>query len=350
VNGSQSRPPSWWPQRLFSQRRERFQPGVLVIWRSRDACSHASSHKSRFPSKPAIPRAHATNDKGYQEVGNTNRNSLTHFAGAISLAKAQWAQGSDLEAVLEKFGGDIVQAVQALKESKPEPTIDLEQGLVKLLSTLEECRAYCASTKPDPLVYPFARSERQVKDVLGYVFPDNTHLSSSTCSSTNAISVDLSKQGSVERFTLGPYQVPRLFNGLWQLSSPAWGSGTAAKQEAALAHLVECGLTTTDMADHYGDAELIYGDFRNRLAPEIGGQVYAATKWCVFSPTNQPVTTEWVLAAVKERCRRLGGRVELLQFHWYDVSSLKSSSRARKAADAMISTKSKTISISSPSS
>lgn len=75
------------------------------------------------------------------------------------------------------------------------------------------------------------------------------------------------------------------------------------------------------MADHYGDAELIYGDFRNRLPADMWDAVHAATKWCVFGPIAQPVTTKYVLQAVSERSRRLGGRVELLQFHWHDVSS-----------------------------
>lgn len=77
------------------------------------------------------------------------------------------------------------------------------------------------------------------------------------------------------------------------------------------------------MSDRYraqGDAELIYGDFRSRLPVEIRDAVYAATKWCIFGPLGRPVTTEFVLAGVKERSRRLGGRVGLLQFHWYDVS------------------------------
>lgn len=69
-----------------------------------------------------------------------------------------------------------------------------------------------------------------------------------------------------------------------------------------------------------GDAELIYGDFRSRLPAEIRETVYAATKWCIFGPLNRPVTADFVLEGVKERARRLGGRVELLQFHWYDVS------------------------------
>lgn len=38
--------------------------------------------------------------------------------------------------------------------------------------------------------------------------------------------------------------MPRVFNGLWQLSSPAWGSASAESQEAALAELVELGLST----------------------------------------------------------------------------------------------------------
>ncbi|KAI1476198.1 Aldo/keto reductase [Daldinia eschscholtzii] len=122
----------------------------------------------------------------------------------------------------------------------------------------------------------------------------------------------------METFQLGAFDIPRLFNGLWQLSSPSWGSGTAQSQEAALLRAVEYGLTATDMADHYGDAELVYGEFRAKLTPEMRDTVYAASKWCVFSPVPKPITTSFVLDAVRERCRRLGGRVELLQFHWYD--------------------------------
>lgn len=181
----------------------------------------------------------------------THRTSLIHFVDALRLAGAQWSDGSELEADLEKFGGDIVQAVQALKESRPEPTEALESQLFKLWASLEECRAYCESMEPKAPVYPFTRSARQVKDVFGLLFPESAHLASLSQSTGNPISVDLSKQGSVERFALGPHQVPRLFNGLWQLSSPAWGSGTAEKQDAALANLVECGLVAADMADHY---------------------------------------------------------------------------------------------------
>ncbi|KAI4519532.1 Aldo/keto reductase, partial [Schizophyllum commune Loenen D] len=124
-----------------------------------------------------------------------------------------------------------------------------------------------------------------------------------------------------EQFKLGPHTAPRLFNGLWQMSSPAWGSASSAKQDIALTELVRCGLVGTDMADHYGDAELIYGGFRNRLPREVADRVLAMTKWCIFGPLEKPVTPEFVLEAVKERARRLGGRVELLQFHWHDYEA-----------------------------
>ncbi|OHW90825.1 aldo keto reductase [Colletotrichum incanum] len=74
------------------------------------------------------------------------------------------------------------------------------------------------------------------------------------------------------------------------------------------------------MADHYGDAELVYAHFRNRLSPSVRSQVLAATKWCVFAPPAEPLTSTLVFEKVKERYRRLGGRVELLQFHWHDYS------------------------------
>ncbi|KAH6604046.1 aldo keto reductase [Trichoderma cornu-damae] len=119
---------------------------------------------------------------------------------------------------------------------------------------------------------------------------------------------------------LGPYEMPRLFNGLWRLSSQTWGRWHVDEHEKALVQLVESGLVATDMADHYGDSELVYGDFRNKLSKEVSDKVFAVTKWCVSKPIEKPVTAEFVLEQVKERCRRLGGRVELLQLHWHDFA------------------------------
>lgn len=145
-----------------------------------------------------------------------------------------------------------------------------------------------------------------------------------------------------ETIQLGPFHVPRLFNGFWQLSSPAWGSASAAKQNEAFVELVKGGLNAFDMGDHYvrmspspspewrrygiltcarqGDAELIYRELHKGIPQAGSGSLFAATKWCVFRPLNQPPTYEFVLAQVEERCRRVGGQVQLLQFHWHNVS------------------------------
>ncbi|RMZ09133.1 hypothetical protein D0864_01570 [Hortaea werneckii] len=243
---------------------------------------------------------------------------LTHFIRAIVQRRAIWSSQSELKTAVLQFDGDTVQAVQALKESRPDLTAELEGRLEDLLSSFRECAAYCESR--ELLRFPFSRAERQVRDVLYSLCAQSGRPKGEEAEiPAPSLSLSLSEHSKkVETFKLGPINAPRLLNGLWQLSSPAWGSSTSEQQEQALAQLVEAGLTMADMADHYGDAELIYGEFRNKLMPGLKGQVLAATKWCVFSKPQQAMTEDWVLRAVHERSRRLGGRVELLQFHWYD--------------------------------
>lgn len=121
----------------------------------------------------------------------------------------------------------------------------------------------------------------------------------------------------LETFQLGPFTVPRLFNGLWQLSSNAWGSAPTPKIRRQMAHYAEHGYTAFDMADHYGSSELLFGQFRNSSTNP--GSIFCATKWCVFRQTNP--TRAVVEAAVQERLDRIqSASVDLLQFHWQDYS------------------------------
>jgi len=46
-----------------------------------------------------------------------------------------------------------------------------------------------------------------------------------------------------ETFSLGPYVVPRLWTGLWQLSSTAWGNASASKIRQGMARYVDQGYT-----------------------------------------------------------------------------------------------------------
>ncbi|KAJ7641040.1 Aldo keto reductase [Roridomyces roridus] len=120
-----------------------------------------------------------------------------------------------------------------------------------------------------------------------------------------------------ETFQLGEFTVPRLWTGLWQLSSNAWGTAPVSKVRQAMRRHVDLGHTAFDMADHYGSAEIIFGQFRVSL--ETPASVVGATKWCVFKSTE--VTLEVVEEAVRQRMERMRTeRVDLLQFHWQDYA------------------------------
>ncbi|KAF8879769.1 NADP-dependent oxidoreductase domain-containing protein [Gymnopilus junonius] len=119
----------------------------------------------------------------------------------------------------------------------------------------------------------------------------------------------------LETFRLGSFTTPRIWTGLWQLSSNAWGSASVSKVRQGMLRHSEIGYTA--FADHYGSAEIIFGQFRQSLPdPE---QVVGATKWCVFKRVNPSRAV--VQAAVQERMDRMKTtRVDLLQFHWQDYS------------------------------
>ncbi|GKT65351.1 aldo/keto reductase [Colletotrichum tofieldiae] len=227
---------------------------------------------------------------------------------------------NELKLSMQVIDGDIVQAIQALKETKPDPEEALEIVLQGLVKELEHYNRVHDSREPDDLEHPFKRGERQVIDAFAALFP-NIAAAPAISRTKSLMSLNINTQPEFETFALGPYQFPRLLNGLWQLSSPAWGCGSNRKQEEELIRLVQSGFTAADMADHYGDAELVYAHFRNRLSPSVRSQVLAATKWCVFAHPAEPLTSALVFEKVKERYRRLGGRVELLQFHWHDITS-----------------------------
>lgn len=56
----------------------------------------------------------------------------------------------------------------------------------------------------------------------------------------------------LETFQLGPFTVPRLFNGLWQLSSNAWGSAPTPKIRRQMAHYAEHGYTAFGKRSYAG--------------------------------------------------------------------------------------------------
>ena len=165
----------------------------------------------------------------------------------MCIARARWNEGSELFNALEGFGGDVVQAIQALKESQIEASDSLKDQLSKLERSLSSCQEYCQATEQ---LFPLTRAQRQVRDVFQLLYPGCTDFTWKQTGDSNT-QITISAVTSVETFQLGHQTVPRLFIGLWQLSSPAWGSSTAEKQELSLTTLVKDGLTAADMADHY---------------------------------------------------------------------------------------------------
>ncbi|KAF5391541.1 hypothetical protein D9757_002348 [Collybiopsis confluens] len=251
---------------------------------------------------------------------------LSHFSVCVVQAGLLWLSDDECEAMLASFCGDIVQAMQALKECRPTRTDELKDSLLSLLKALMSCETYSLEKN---LTSPWSGALLQVEDVFLWFFPDFPDIiplrgpsepQIYPSQAAQMVRVHPDNEIRTESIFLGPLEAPRLFNGLWQVSSPAWGSASSIKQTLALDRLVKAGFLATDMADHYGDAELIYKSFRSRLPPAVANTVIAATKWCVFKDVEGEISAQFVLNAVQERSRRLGGRIELLQFHWHDYS------------------------------
>lgn len=113
----------------------------------------------------------------------------------------------------------------------------------------------------------------------------------------------------------------RVLNGLWQVS----GAHGPIEPERAVNEMFtyhEAGFTTWDLADHYGPAEDLVGEFRRRFAARYGherlGEIKAFTKWVPYpGPMTRPVVT----SAIERSLTRMGVEtLDLLQFHWWDYS------------------------------
>lgn len=116
----------------------------------------------------------------------------------------------------------------------------------------------------------------------------------------------------VERIRLAPgLEISRVLTGLWQIADmERWGTSLDVDDAARkMGKYVEAGLTTFDMADHYGSSELIAG----RLSRRSPGVAELITKWV---PAPGAVTKERVRAAVELALERMeANRLDLLQFH-----------------------------------
>lgn len=123
----------------------------------------------------------------------------------------------------------------------------------------------------------------------------------------------------VERAELAPdLTISRIVTGLWQVADMERHGRPLDLDAAAAAVQVYCdaGLTTFDMADHYGSAEDIAGRWR-QLNPQHAKGAQLFTKW-VPAPfrDSAPVSRDDVRVAVQRSLDRLhSDRIDLLQYH-----------------------------------
>ncbi|KAL2292833.1 hypothetical protein FJTKL_07892 [Diaporthe vaccinii] len=113
----------------------------------------------------------------------------------------------------------------------------------------------------------------------------------------------------------GSLEIPRMLNGLWQLAGGHDKDVNIASASAAMDALISSGLECFDMADHYGEAELVVGHHNANSKADLT----ALTKWC---PAENGVKSfENAEAAVDLALRRLGqSTIPLLQYHIWDYT------------------------------
>jgi aryl-alcohol dehydrogenase-like predicted oxidoreductase len=131
----------------------------------------------------------------------------------------------------------------------------------------------------------------------------------------------------------------RILNGMWQVSGAHGAIDPARALEAMFAYH-DAGFTTWDLADHYGPAEDLIGNFRRQFAARHGdadhgderlSEIQAFTKWV---PHPGPMTRRTVEDAIGVSLRRMAtDRLDLLQFHWWDYRDQRYLDALRHLAD-----------------
>ncbi|KAJ6717054.1 PROTEIN TAS [Salix koriyanagi] len=114
----------------------------------------------------------------------------------------------------------------------------------------------------------------------------------------------------------------RVLNGMWQTSG-GWGRIDRDAAAEAMLRYADAGLSTFDMADHYGPAEDLYGIFINRIRrerpPDVLERVRGLTKWV---PPPVKMTGSYVRQNIDISRKRMDvPSLDMLQFHWWDYSN-----------------------------
>ena len=116
--------------------------------------------------------------------------------------------------------------------------------------------------------------------------------------------------------------ISRILNGMWQVA----GGHGYVDHDLAITDMLryhDAGFKTWDLADIYGPAEDLIGDFRRRLLTLKGKEelerIQALTKWV---PQPGKITRSIVKENIERSLRRMNvSSLDLLQFHWWDYNN-----------------------------
>ena len=110
-------------------------------------------------------------------------------------------------------------------------------------------------------------------------------------------------------------EINRILNGMWQVA----GAHGQIDSESAISDMEkyhESEFTTWDLADIYGPAESLIGEFRRKVGKEEKFQ--ALTK---FVPNPGPMSNSIVTHYVEQSLKKMDiDCIDLLQFHWWDYN------------------------------
>ncbi len=128
-----------------------------------------------------------------------------------------------------------------------------------------------------------------------------------------------------------------MLNGMWQVSG-SHGSIAPQRAIAEMWRYMDAGLTTWDLADHYGPAEDFIGAFRRQTMsgdqrkPSLPSKPSAPRRSSATPPPPMQALTKWVprlgnmtrpivAESIGVSLRRMNVPVlDLLQFHWWDYN------------------------------
>ncbi|XP_068997403.1 uncharacterized protein [Embiotoca jacksoni] len=124
----------------------------------------------------------------------------------------------------------------------------------------------------------------------------------------------------VPKVTLsGGLEICRVMNGMWQVSG-AHGAVDKARAVEVMQSYVDAGLTTFDMADIYGPAEEIFGQFNSQLKSKSSGSTVTALQSLTkYVPRPGPMERKVVEKALRHSMARMQVEtMDCVQFHWWD--------------------------------